>query len=640
MQRKRVAVVLSQAGSTYQKNLLHGLLDEAFKKDLDVCVFSTFIKDGIQYAYRLGEANIFNLLNPEKFDGVMIVPDTIKFPDAAERLASECIRLELPAVTIDYQIDGIPCIWGSDSDDVERLVDHLIDVHGCKTIDLISGVKDHPHSLSREAGYKRSLEKHGIPVDAKRIHYADFGREKCAEIADDILTSGRPLPQGIAGVCDSSAEAMAEELLLRGCSVPDDIRIVGYDTNVETPEYIGNVTTMYRNSGQTGRRAVRYLYDLLCGKAPSDKSEAEPCANGIITSESCGCGRENKKPNYSINNDIGGLSLLAGSFYSDYNFMLEDLIANDNYEEFFWNLNWYTCYLNSPDGVYTFTCDEWMTESEDDTDYRTVGYPEKMTMIHSLENGEASVDPTRTIDRSLMLPRLYEDCEKPSVYYFTPLHFNDRCFGYTVLHYIGRPVVFNPEFASWMRNADNAFESMRRRLKMKNLYESKERLKTFSVTDSLTGIYNRNGFNSIAVDMFKNAHDSGEGLFMLVGDMNDLKMINDTYGHIEGDESIKTAAAAMVKACGKNEKCFRIGGDEFVVIGAGDYTQEEIASRLQRVEEHIADYNSKSDKPYKLSISLGYVCAPAEGFDRIEDALSVADEKMFINKQAFKKRKR
>lgn len=636
MQRKRMAVVLSQAGSTYQKNLLLGLLDEAFKNDLDVCVFTTFIKDGIQYEYRLGEANIFNLLNPEMFDGVMIVPDSIHFPDVAQKLVSECKKISLPVVTIDYQIDDVPCIWGSDSSDVERLVDHLIDAHGCRVIDFISGRKDHPHSLNREAGYKRSLEKHGIPVEPERIHYGDFGREKSAEIADDILNSGRPLPQGIASVCDSSAEAMAEELISRGYSVPDDFKIVGYDTNVKTSEYIGNVTTMYRNSGHTGRQAVRYIYNMLYEKASDSGSETED--NDIITSESCGCGRANKKPNYSINNDLGGLSLLAGEFYSDYNFMLEDLIAIDSYEEFFWNLNWYTCFLNSPDGVYTCTCDEWMTESEeDDKGYRTVGYPDKMTMIHCFEDGEASVDPERTIDSKIMLPRLYRESDKPSVYYFVPLHFNDRCFGYTVLHYIGRPVVFNHEFAGWMRHANNAFESMRRHLKMKHLYESRERLKAFSVTDSLTGIYNRNGFNSIAVNMFKNAHESGLGLFMLVGDMNNLKTINDTYGHIEGDESIKVAAAAMEKACGKGEKCFRIGGDEFAVIGAGDYTQEDIEARLQRVAGYIAEYNAKSEKPYKLSISLGYIYAPADGFDRIEDALSAADEKMFINKQAFKK---
>lgn len=615
------------------------MLDEAFRDDFDVCVFTTFIKDGTQERYRIGEANIFNLLNPDKFDGVILVPDSIKFPGVTEKLVADCRKVNLPIVTIDYQVEDLPCIWGSDSDDIEKLVDHLIDVHGCSVVDFISGKKDHPHSLKREAGYIRSLEKHGIPVDPERIHYGDFGREKSAEIADNILGSGRPLPQGIAGACDSSPEALAAELIARGYSVPEDFKIVGYDTTVPTPDAIGNVTTMYRNSGHTGMMAVKHMYKLLYGKEPEDSVVSEH--NNIITSESCGCGIANKKPNYSCNNNIGNAYADTNEFYSIYNFMVEDLIAIESYEEFFWNLDWYVCFLNDPDGVYICTCDEWMTEGEnDEKGYRTVGYPDKMTQVYTLENGEHFVDPKKTFESKLMLPRLYEESDKPSVYYFTPLHFNDRCFGYTVLHYIDRPIVFNDEFAGWMRNTDNAFESMRRRLKMKYLYESREQLRAFSVTDSLTGIYNRNGFNKIAVEMYENAKNENKGLFMLMGDMNNLKTINDTYGHIEGDESIKIAADAMNSVCEGSEKCFRIGGDEFVVIGSGDYTEEVIGSKLRMVEKYIEDYDLSSEKPYEISISLGYVYAAASGFDRIEDALSVADERMFANKQAFKNHSR
>ncbi len=637
MPRKRLAAVLSQAEYTYNKNLLTGLIGEAFRNDFDVCVFTTFIKDGTPDEYRLGEANIFNLLNAEKFDGVILVPDSIKFIGVTDKIVADFRTLHLPLVTIDYQIDDIPCIWSGDSDDIEKLVDHLIDVHGCKVIDFISGIKDHPHSLNREAGYVRSLEKHGIAVDPQRIHYGDFTRENSGVIADDILGSGRSLPQGIAGACDSSSEALAQELISRGYSVPGDFSIVGYDTTSTSLDTIGAVTTMYRNSGDAGVKAVRYLYHELYGKDTDSQTVSDQ--NDIITSESCGCGPANKKPNYNCNNRIDDVEVTGNEYYSTYNFMMEDLIAIDSYEDFFWNLDWYTRYINSPDGIYICTCDEWMTESDKDQNgYRTTGYPDKVTQVYTFENGQSSVDPERIIDSKLMLPRLYDDTGKPSVYYFTPLHFNDRCFGYTVLQYINRPTVFNDEFASWMRNVDNAFESMRRRLTMKYLYESRERLKAFSVTDSLTGIYNRNGYNSIAVEMFEIAKDENKGFFMLVGDMNNLKTINDTYGHIEGDESIKATANAIQSACDVNEKCFRIGGDEFIIIGAGEYTDASIREKLSKVEEHLKDHNQKSGKPYRVSISLGYKYAPANSFDSIKDALASADEKMFANKQEYKSR--
>lgn len=534
MQRKRLAVVLSQAENTYLKHMLIGLLNEAFQDDLDVCVFATFIKDGTPDEYQLGESNIFNLLNPEQFDGVILVPDSIKFPGVTKRIVLECRAHKLPVVTIDYQIEDLPCIWDSDDDDIEQLVDHLIEVHGCKAIDFISGRKNHPHSLRREAGYIRSLQKHDIPVETERIHYADFGRERAAEIVDDILHSGRPLPQGIAGACDSSPEALASELTVRGYNVPGDFSIVGYDTMISSPTAIGDMTTMYRNSGLTGAKAVRYLYRFLFGEDPAHSIVSN--RNDIITSESCGCGIANKKPNYNRNNRTDALYVTAYDFYSGYNFMMEDLIKIDRYEEFFWLINWYTMYLNQPDGLYFCINDEWRTEDEAaENNYRTTGYPQQMSMVYSLEDGNASVDPANMIDTKLMLPQLYKESDQPSVYYFTPLHFNDRTFGYTVLQYTNRAEVFNSEYASWMRYIDNAFEAMRRRLRLKYLYERQERLQAFSVTDALTGIYNRNGYSSIAVKIFQTARKEHQPIFVLVGDMNNLKAINDTYGIMNGN---------------------------------------------------------------------------------------------------------
>lgn len=635
MQRKRLAVVLSQAEHTYHNNLLIGLLQEAFLDNLDVCVFTTFIKEGTPDVYQLGESNIFNLLNPEQFDGLILVPDSIKFPGVTKKIVSECRAHRLPVVTVDYQIEDLPCIWGSDDDDIEQLVDHLIDVHGCKTVDFISGRKNHPHSLRREAGYIRSLRKHGIPVETERIHYADFGREKAAEIADDILHSGRPLPQGIAGVCDSSIEAIAEVFIEKGYRIPEDFRLSGYDTLCPIPAVIGEVTTMYRNSGLTGVKAVRCLYRILFGTEPAHPIVSN--RNDIITSASCGCGITDKQHNFHCNNRIDNLSVIANDFYSDYNFMMEDLIKIDRYDEFFWNINWYVRYLNQPDGVYFCINDEWRTEDETaENNYRTTGYPQQMSMVYSLENGTPSVDPANIIDTKLMLPRLYQESDKPSVYYFTPLHFNDRCFGYTVLQYTDRAEVFNEEYASWMRYIDNAFEAMRRRLRLKYLYERQERLQAFSVTDALTGIYNRNGYSSIGVNMFQTARKEHQPVFVMVGDMNNLKTINDTYGHIDGDESIRATATAMQSACEREEKCFRIGGDEFVILGVGAYTEDAITQKLQKIETAMKAHNQQSQKPYEISISLGYVYTSAADFDSIEDAVSVADERMFANKQAYK----
>lgn len=634
MNRKRLAVVLSQPDSTYQKNLLKGILSEAYKYEFDVCVFSSFIKYGTSDEYRDGESNIYDLINCEKFDGAVVVPDSIKFPGVSEEVLRRFKEKGVPAVTVDLEIEGFPCVWNSDSDDTEKLVDHLIDVHGCRVIDFFSGFKDHPHSLNREAGYIRSLKKHGIPVEPERIHYGDFWTNMTEQVAGEILDSGRELPQGIACACDRSAASLASLLVSRGYRVPEDFRIVGYDATYEETKEEPDITSMMRNSGQAGVRTVRKLYKEIFGEQPPLPEYS--IENDIIAAVSCGCERViEKKELYRCRPESKSIYDDLEGFFSGYNFMLENLISQESYEEFLWKANWYSLYIKDFDGLYFCVCGSCFDLSEDsEENYLRKGYPEQMIEALIRKGDEAKVDPKNTFDTSLMLPELYEERDKPSVFYFSPLHFNDRCFGYTVLHYINKAVVFNPEYSSWMKMVDNAFEALRRRLKLKYL---NDRLESFSVTDMLTGIYNRNGYTKFAPDMLKAAGKMNEDLFVLMGDMNNLKQINDRYGHLEGDESLIEVAKAMNSVCREGEKCFRIGGDEFVIIGAGGYSDEGIKERFDRINSFIDAYNCSSGKPYKVSVSLGACCAPAGKFDSIEQALAVADERMFQNKQMLKK---
>ena len=123
-----------------------------------------------------------------------------------------------------------------------------------------------------------------------------------------------------------------------------------------------------------------------------------------------------------------------------------------------------------------------------------------------------------------------------------------------------------------------SLESLRRHRNLMYLYKKME---DNAVTDLLTGIYNRNGFNLYTEDILKSVKNKGEDLILILGDMNNLKYINDTFGHMEGDFAIKSVAEAFKEACfkedcGKKFSCFRIGGDEYVLIGGTNSAEEEI----------------------------------------------------------------
>ena len=76
-------------------------------------------------------------------------------------------------------------------------------------------------------------------------------------------------------------------------------------------------------------------------------------------------------------------------------------------------------------------------------------------------------------------------------------------------------------------------------------------------------------------------------LFVLMADLDQLKMINDNFGHMEGDNAITVAANALNTSCDLNEVCARIGGDEYAIVGCGDYTDEHISDLYWRLYSEL-----------------------------------------------------
>jgi diguanylate cyclase (GGDEF)-like protein len=115
-------------------------------------------------------------------------------------------------------------------------------------------------------------------------------------------------------------------------------------------------------------------------------------------------------------------------------------------------------------------------------------------------------------------------------------------------------------------------------------------------------------------------------------DMDGLKMINDTYGHNEGDFAITTICHDIRDLCHKGEICARLGGDEFVIFGIR-YTEEMAADLSERIEKTLAEFNENSGKPYKLGTSAGWCIEVPHADLALETIINAADELMYEKKK-------
>ena len=138
-------------------------------------------------------------------------------------------------------------------------------------------------------------------------------------------------------------------------------------------------------------------------------------------------------------------------------------------------------------------------------------------------------------------------------------------------------------------------------------------------------------------EMQEKAPEDGR-LFACVLDMDNLKFINDTYGHSEGDFGIMSISEITKKLAKKNEICVRAGGDEFYIIGIDSYPEHEGKDRCMQLQTILSELSQQIDKPYPISASIGCSLGAVGDF-ALTEILEKADQEMYRQKTEHKKQR-
>ena len=165
--------------------------------------------------------------------------------------------------------------------------------------------------------------------------------------------------------------------------------------------------------------------------------------------------------------------------------------------------------------------------------------------------------------------------------------------------------------------------------------ELEDQLYTLSITDELTGLYNRRGFFTLAEHRLKLAKRKNQGLLILYGDVDNFKTVNDTMGHEEGDKLLVDIADLLRDTYRETDIISRLGGDEFVVFPVGR-DKNDIQLVTDRLSKNIDIYNSKRDNGHKLSISIGMALYEPESVAQLDGLLAEADKLMYEQKKRKK----
>jgi diguanylate cyclase (GGDEF)-like protein/PAS domain S-box-containing protein len=167
-----------------------------------------------------------------------------------------------------------------------------------------------------------------------------------------------------------------------------------------------------------------------------------------------------------------------------------------------------------------------------------------------------------------------------------------------------------------------------------------ETLRTISTTDELTGLLNRRGFFTLAQQEIRVANRNKNHLLLFYMDLDGMKKINDTLGHPEGDLALVEAASVLKEIFRESDIIGRLGGDEFAVLIQENASSSDAEVILDRLRDTLRERNDLPGRRYTLAISAGVKSYDPENPCSLDELLSRADTRMYLEKQSKYRAKR
>jgi diguanylate cyclase (GGDEF)-like protein len=163
-----------------------------------------------------------------------------------------------------------------------------------------------------------------------------------------------------------------------------------------------------------------------------------------------------------------------------------------------------------------------------------------------------------------------------------------------------------------------------------------DKLHSLALTDDLTGLYNRRGFFTLAEHHIKLSHRMHKNFYIIYSDVDNLKRINDEFGHLEGDNTLINIANILLESFRDSDIIARIGGDEFIIL-MSDSSHASIENAVSRLQKNINKFNKKKNKKHDISLSIGISHFHPQIKISLQELIDKADKLLYEQKKGKRK---
>lgn len=649
---KKIAVLIHSLTVEYAIDVLSGISDYFKDKDVQLIVSQVKLPHCKKGLYDYQHWSSTSILFSEQVDGIIVVTGSFTFAVSAEVLTEFLKQFpSKPMISIGQKLDLPDCLYTTTEcgDAYDEVISHLKNKHGCKKISFMSAhVTGSIEAIERYEAFKAAMKKNDLDFDESQVMNGNF----TSSSAHKILSERYKFKEDInfdAIVCANDLMAIGCMTFLKdlGVKIPEEVKVVGFDGTSNCMISEPKLSTIDQQVSEQGRLAAKLILDRVEGR----KIEKE----NIISvkpayRQSCGCIPLTETNNVFMDNkdkvtqcEVSKIGYTKTGIPMDF---LNQMVTVGNVFDLVTSATtvrryaYKVKYIMEPAEISKLAIYLYDSPFDfaNDTDFEL---PEKMNMtIYSdLDSGRLEIEPGVSFNpHKTIMPEKSFPAER-GIFLLQPVYSGETNYGYIIskinnlnfpLYNVYHRIIIGGICQSYEYTA-SIMENDKLSQQNKILEDDNNTLALQSKTDELTKLFNRRGFMEFAQRTIDIAIEMGNTGLVLFGDLDNLKKINDDFGHDMGDAAIKTLAEILKETFRANDILGRLSGDEFVIVAVG--LNHDVYDGLHaKVDRLCAGYAKQRGFHFNFSCSMGAV-EFNKAHASLTELIAVADERMYIEKR-------
>ena len=412
----RILMLTSTWDSENSNEVIAGILERIGDSDTELHIFNAY--DGLMESDFFSKGReIYSLPDPVRYDGLILALSTVESIKYAGSISRKFHEHNKPIVGIDTRAENAMFCGLDNYRSMYRLVEHMITIHDCRTLNYLGGPEDNSENMERYKAFCDCLEAHNIKLQKKRVMHKRFIKTDGIEAYNEWKEMGVHMADAVICANDYMALGYVDAATKDGISIPDYMKVTGFDNIVESQKYSPSITSINTNRKALGYEAMDVLFEAMESPPEFDTRFVE---GYIVFNESCGCDlNRDIRTDY---NEIVRKSKKQQEVVMRQSYSRQLLLKSRSVEEYRKALSKAKGFLELEDVAVCLNSSFF----EGDPDLKKVGYDEDITIC--TDDGTEKIN-----SRERIFPSKWKG--KYKAYIFASLRSNEQTFGYTVMPY-------------------------------------------------------------------------------------------------------------------------------------------------------------------------------------------------------------